>query len=138
MLYFDEVSMNLCVWQHLVHQFSVLSVDASDGSDVLTAVHGLIQLRVLQHQHIFIRHEHLEGVYTFLSHQHLHLPAHLNHTKQNQFKTRQENLNEHMKLKENCMNWIKKIKLQYATPLLHDFNSITFYCPVIMWCKILK
>lgn len=39
----------ICVWlfdAHLCHELSVLSVDASDGPDVLTGLQRLVELRV--------------------------------------------------------------------------------------------
>lgn len=62
---------------HLCHQLSVLSVDASDGPDVLTGLQRLVELRVPQHHHIFVGHEHLERVHSVLPHQGLHLATHL-------------------------------------------------------------
>lgn len=77
----ERVCERVCVSSDLQHQFSVLGVDAGDGSDLFTAVQHLVELRVLQHHQIFIRHEHLEGVNASLRHQHLHLPAHLQYNK---------------------------------------------------------
>ncbi len=62
---------------HLGHQLSVLSVDACDGPNVLTGLQSLVKLRVSQHHHIFVGHEHLEGVHSMFSHKGLHLVPHL-------------------------------------------------------------
>lgn len=69
----------MCVVEHLGHQLSVLSVDACDGPDVLTGLQRLVELRVPQHHHVFVGHEHLEGVHSMLPHQGLHLVTHLDH-----------------------------------------------------------
>lgn len=45
---------------HLCHQLSILSMDACNGSDVLTGLKRLVELRVPQHHHVFVGHEHLE------------------------------------------------------------------------------
>lgn len=62
---------------HLRHQFSILGMDSCYGTDVLTMLQGLEELTVPQHEHVLIGHEHLEGIYSFLPHQFLHLGAHL-------------------------------------------------------------
>lgn len=69
----------LCVLldEHLCHQLSVLSVDTCDGPDVFTGLQRLVELRVPQHHHVFVGHEHLERVHSVLPHQGLHLITHL-------------------------------------------------------------
>lgn len=66
-----------CLRWHLCHQLSILSMDTCDGSDVFTCLQHLIELRVPQHHHIFVGHEHLEWVHSMLPHQGFHLVTYL-------------------------------------------------------------
>lgn len=75
-MYFLCVCECLCV-MYLCHQLSILGMDACDGPDVLTGLQCLVQLRVPQHHHVFVGHEHLEGVDPMFPHQGLHLVTHL-------------------------------------------------------------
>lgn len=62
---------------YLCDQLSILRMDTGHSTDILTVLQGLKQLAVPQHVHVLICHEHLEGVHTFVPHQHLHLSPNL-------------------------------------------------------------
>lgn len=62
---------------HLGHQLSVFSVDSGNGTDVLTGLQSLVELWIPQHHHVFVGHEHLEGVHSMFPHQGLHLIKYL-------------------------------------------------------------
>lgn len=58
----------LSVGLHLCHQLSILCMDTCDSPNVLTGLQRLVELRVLQHHHVFVGHVHLERVHSMLPH----------------------------------------------------------------------
>lgn len=63
----------VCLSTNLCNQVSVLGVHLGYGSGLLTVGEGGVQLGVLQHEHVFVGHEHLKGIDALLFSERLHL-----------------------------------------------------------------
>ena len=47
------------------NELSILRTDRGQSAEFLAALEGFIQFRIVQHEHVLVVHEHLEGVHTY-------------------------------------------------------------------------